>query len=426
MLSKEENEIVTRVGPGTPMGNTLRRYWVPALLSSEIPGPDCAPARVRLLGEDLVAFRDSEGRIGLLDELCPHRLASLYFGRNEECGLRCVYHGWKFDVAGACTDMMNEPEENDFKHKIHIKAYPTVELGGLIWAYMGPPEKMPPAPKFAWTQVPESRRHVTKVVQENNWLQGLEGGLDTSHAPIMHRAITENTTRGGFKPSNPFVAGKAPKLVVDLTDYGYQYAGLRALGESQMHIRAYHFILPFHQIRPSKSETGLALDAGHIWVPIDDHNTMVYNWSFMKEAGELTEEDRLERTLGNGPMHVDQTTFRSYANRSNNYLLDRDVQKNETFTGIEGINAQDRAIQESMGPVVDRSREHLGPADKAIIQLRKKLRDAVRAVEAGGTPEGLGTTYYDLRAGEGVLPRDADWREELTPTMRPEQILQTV
>ena len=178
--------------------------------------------------------------------------------------------------------------------------------------------------------------------------------------------------------------------------------------------------------RPSKSETGLALDAGHIWVPIDDHNTMVYNWSFLKEDGELTEEDRLERTLGNGPMHVDQTTFRSYANRANNYLLDRDVQRNETFTGIEGINAQDRAIQESMGQIVDRSREHLGPADKAIIQLRKKLRDAVRAVEAGANPDGLGTTYYDLRAGEGVLPREADWRQELTPTMRPEQILQTV
>ena len=426
MLSKEENEIVTRVGPGTQMGNTLRRYWIPALLASEIPGPDCAPARVRVLGEDLVAFRDSEGRIGLLDELCPHRLASLYFGRNEECGLRCVYHGWKFDVEGACVDMMNEPEEHDFKHKIHIKAYPTAELGGLIWAYLGPPEKMPPAPKFAWTQAPESQRHVTKVIQDSNWLQGLEGGLDTSHAPIMHRTLTDATTRGGIKPSNPFVRGKAPKLVVDLTDYGYQYSGIRALGENETHIRAYHFVLPFHQIRPSVSETGAQLDAGHIWVPMDDENTMVFNWIFSKDGAPLNEEDRLERSLGNGPMHVDQTTFRSYANKSNNYLLDRDVQRSETFTGIEGINAQDRAIQESMGRIVDRSREHLGPADKAIIQLRKKLRDAVRAVEAGENPEGLGTTYYDLRAGEGVVRRDADWRRELTPTMRPEAILQTV
>ncbi len=426
MLSKEENQIVTRVGPGTPMGETLRRYWMPALLASEIPGPDSPPVRVRLLGEALVAFRDSQGRVGLLDELCPHRLASLYFGRNEECGLRCVYHGWKFDVSGACMDMMNEPPENDFKHKIHTRAYPTAELGGLIWAYLGPAEKMPPAPKFAWTQVPEDQRHVTKVIQESNWLQGLEGGLDTSHAPIMHRLLTETSTRGGFKPSNPFVRGKAPRLVVDLTDYGYQYSGIRALGESEVHVRAYHFILPFHQIRPSKSESGAPMDAGHMWVPMDDETTMVFNWVFTKDGTGLNEEDRLERSLGNGPLHVDQTTFRPHASKSNDYLIDRAVQRAESFTGIDGVNAQDRAIQESMGRIVDRSREHLGPADKAIIQARKKLRDAVRAVAAGQTPEGLGTTYYSLCASEGVLPRDADWREELTPTMRPEAILQTV
>ena len=189
MLSREENELVTRVGEGTPMGNTLRRYWIPALLSREIAEPDGPPTRVRLLGEDLVAFRDSEGRIGLLDELCPHRRASLFFGRNEDCGLRCVYHGWKFDVSGACIDMMNEPEENDFRHKVRLTAYPTAELGGIIWAYLGPVEHMPPLPKFAWTQAPESHRHVTKVIQECNWLQGLEGGIDTSHAPIMQMAV---------------------------------------------------------------------------------------------------------------------------------------------------------------------------------------------------------------------------------------------
>ncbi len=426
MLSKAENEIVTRVGAATPMGRTLRRYWIPALLASEIPGPNGPPVRVRLLGEDLVAFRDSERRIGLLDELCPHRLASLYFGRNEACGLRCVYHGWKFDVTGACVDMMNEPEETSFAHKIHTRAYPTAEIGGLIWAYLGPAETMPPLPKFAWTQVPKAQRHVTKVIQESNWLQGLEGGLDTSHAPIMHRTLTETTTRGGFKPSSPFVRGKAPRLVVDLTDYGYQYSGLRPLGDSETHIRTYHFILPFHQIRPSKSETGAPMDAGHIWVPIDDENTMVFNWVFTKDGSALNEEDRLERSLGNGPLHVDQKTFRPHANRSNDYLIDRTVQREETFTGIEGINAQDRAIQESMGRIVDRSREHLGPADKAIIQARKKLREAVRVTEAGGHPEGLGTTFYTLRAGEAVVPREADWRAEVTPSMRPEVILATV
>ncbi len=425
MLSREENQLVTQVGQGTPMGNTMRMYWIPALLSKEIAEPDGPPTRVRLLGEDLVAFRDSEGRIGLLDELCPHRRASLYFGRNEECGLRCVYHGWKFDVAGACIDMMNEPDENDFKHKVRLTAYPTCELGGIVWAYLGPPERMPAVPKFAWTQAPESHRHVTKVIQDCNWLQGLEGGIDTSHAPIMHRLLSETSTRGGFKPSNPFVRGKAPNLVVDITDYGYQYAGLRPLGEAEMHIRTYHFILPFHQIRPSKAESGIPLDAGHIWVPIDDETTAVYNWAY-SPGPPLSADDRLERGLGNGPMHVDPVTFRSKANRENNYLLDRLVQKSESYTGIDGINVQDRAIQESMGRIVDRSKEHLGPADKAIIQARKLLRQAVKTVEAGGMPDGTGTSYYTLRAHEAVLPRAVDWREELTPEMKREAILQTV
>jgi phenylpropionate dioxygenase-like ring-hydroxylating dioxygenase large terminal subunit len=425
MLSREQNELVTRVGPDTPMGRTMRRYWMPALLSAEIPEPDCPPVRVRLLNEALIAFRDTEGRVGLLDELCPHRRASLYFGRNEECGLRCVYHGWKFDIAGQCIDMMNEPEELGFKHKVRTTAYPTAELGGVIWAYLGPVEHMPPLPKFAWTQAPESHRHVTKVIQECNWLQGLEGGIDTSHAPILHRLLTENSTRGGFKPSNPFVRGKPPQLVVDLTDYGYQYAGIRPLGEVEMHIRTYQFILPFHQIRPSRSDSGLALDAGHCWVPMDDVTTMVFNWSYCPD-GPLTEADRLERSLGNGPLHVDPVTFRSRANRSNDYLLDRAVQRHESYSGIDGINVQDRAIQESMGRIVDRSKEHLGPADKAIIQARRLLRQAIEAVESGGTPAGTGDSYYTLRAHEAVLPRDADWRREMTPEMRREAILQTV
>jgi len=173
MLSREENELITRVTPGTPMGTAMRRYWIPALLAREIAEPDCPPVRVRLLGEDLIAFRNTEGRTGLLDEYCPHRRASLFFGRNEECGLRCVYHGWKFAVDGSCVDQMNEPDENQFEHKVRLTAYPTCELGGVVWAYMGPGEKIPPLPKFVWTQALESHRHVSKVIQECNWLQGL-------------------------------------------------------------------------------------------------------------------------------------------------------------------------------------------------------------------------------------------------------------
>ena len=425
MLSREENVLLTRVGPDTPMGNTIRRYWIPALLASELPEPDCAPVRVKLLGEDLVAFRDTSGRLALLDEFCAHRRASLFFGRNEECGLRCVYHGWKFDVEGRCVDMMNEPAELSFKQKISITSYPMVEAGGILWAYMGPPALRPPLPHFAWTRTPATHREVSKVIQESNWLQGVEGGVDTSHAPILHRVISTDSKRPGIAAKSPFVRGAAPHIVVDLTDYGYHYAGIRRLDEAEVHIRTYHFVLPFHQIRPSQTDGGSAAVAGHIWVPRDDETTMVFNWEC--SLGEpLTEADRLGRFLGNGPLDVDQTTFRSLRNKRNNYLLDRQVQRTETFTGIDGINTQDRAIQEGMGPIVDRSKEHLGPADKAIIQARRLLLQAVTAVEEGGTPRGVSPSYYAISAGEGVLPRDADWRKILTPNLAATEILQTV
>jgi phthalate 4,5-dioxygenase oxygenase subunit len=408
MLSREDNALLTQVSPGTPMGDTMRRYWVPALLSWELPEPDCPPVRVKLLGEDLVAFRDTQGRIGLLDEFCPHRRVSLFFGRNEECGLRCVYHGWKFDADGRCVDQMNEPES--FAHKIHTTSYPAVEAGGIVWAYMGPAELRPALPLFSWTQLPATHRHVGKVIQESNWLQGLEGGIDTSHAPILHRTQGAHSKRPGFKPKDPFVRGKAPVLEVDITDYGYCYAGIRPLDDATLHIRAYHFIMPFHQIRPSRLDDGTPTVAGHIWVPMDDENTMVYNWVASVLDQPLTEEERLETRLGNGPQDVDQTTFRSKRNRQNNYLLDRQVQKHETFTGIDGINLQDRAVQESMGAIVDRSREHLGPADRAIIQARRLLIDAVRSVEKGEAPRGVGPSYYTLRAAEAIVPHTTNWR----------------
>ena len=424
MLSREDNALLTRVDRGTPMGDTMRRYWLPALLARELPDRDGAPVRVRLLGEDLVAFRDTQGKIGLLEELCPHRRASLFFGRNEECGLRCVYHGWKFDVEGRCVDMMNEPDSESFRQKIFTTSYPTLEAGGIVWAYLGPAERQPAPPAFGWLRIPDTHRQVSKVIQETNWLQGLEGGIDTSHAPIMHRLLTTETKRPGFRPDNPFVKGKPPVLAVDVTDYGYRYAGIRQLDGDRVHVRTYQYIMPFHQIRPSRSESGVPLMAGHTWVPIDDENTMVYNWEFSTTDAPLTDEDRLERRLGNGALDVDQKTFRSKRNRSNNYLLDRQVQKTETFTGIDGINAQDRAIQESMGRIVDRSREHLGPADRAVIQARKLLLEAVRTVEQGGTPRGIEPTYGGLAAAEAVLPRDADWRTAALPAGS--QIEQTV
>ena len=416
MLKREENELITRVGPGTPMGSTLRRYWMPALLAWELPEPDCPPVRVRLLGEDLVALRDTEGRIGLLEEYCPHRRVSLFLGRNEECGLRCVYHGWKFDVDGRCVDMMNEPPELNFKNKVRAIAYPTVEVGGIIWAYMGPPEL--PLPNFAWTQVPETHRHVTKVIQECNWLQALEGGIDTSHAQILHRDFTPT-----IGPTSRGARGGAPTVEVDMTNYGYRYAGIYTRPGEVAFIRAYHFVMPFHQLRPSTTDRGNPSVAGHIWVPMDDDNTMAYNWEYSTTDEPLNEEDRLERRLGNGPLDVDQTTFRSKRNRENNYLLDRQAQKTKSFTGIEGVNTQDRAVQESMGHIVDRSREHLGPADKAIIQARRLLLQAVKTVQEGGTPPGIEPTYYTVQAAEGVLPREANWREVFTPETAAVEVL---
>src|SRR3989454_11121989 len=365
MLTHEENELITRIGAGTPMGTTMRRYWIPALLAWELPEPDCPPVRVKLLGEDLIAFRDTEGRVGLLDEFCPHRRASLFFGRTGACGLRWVSQGWKFDVSGRCVDMMNEPEELSFKSKIRQTSYPTVELGGLIWAYMGPPDLQPPLPKFAWTQSPATHRHVSKVVEECNWLQALEGGIDTSHAPILHRLITTNSRRGGISPASAFVRGKAPKLVVDLTDWGYQYSGLRPLDDADMHIRTYHFVMPFHQIRPYQTNKGFPAVAGHIWVPMDDGNTMVYNWHYSTTEQPLDEEDRLERRSGNGPAHVDQTTFRSKANRQNNYLLDRRGQKKGTVTRVDGIHNPDPGRQGRKGGGGGRRNEQPGAAGKA-------------------------------------------------------------
>src|SRR6266404_3490454 len=227
MLSREENDLLTRTGPGTPMGEMMRRYWIPALLSWEIPEPDCSPVRVKLLGEPLVMFRDSDGRIGLLDEFCAHRGTSLGLGRNEQRGLRCVWHGWKYDVTGQCVHQLNETDETSFAHKIRVKSYPTCELGGVVWAYMGPPEKVPPLPKVGWTQVAETHRHVSKVIEECNWLQGLEGGLDQSHVDILHKSFRHDQANPGSLPNSFNARGGSPSFDIEPTSFGHRYVAIR-------------------------------------------------------------------------------------------------------------------------------------------------------------------------------------------------------
>jgi phthalate 4,5-dioxygenase oxygenase subunit len=417
MLSHEENERLTRVGPGTPMGTTMRRYWMPALLAWELPTPDCDPVRVRLLGEDLVAFRTTDGHVGLVEEFCPHRGPSLWLGRNEDNGLRCVYHGWKFDRNGHCVDQMNEAQP--FCAKVKIAAYPTVELGGIVWTYMGPKEKQPAPPRFDWTQFSEPYMAVGKGVQECNWLQALEGGIDTSHFTILHRALKKNPIQAGVGVNSPGMKGGAPTLEVEFTDYGYAYFGVRPIGETQRYVRGYHFVMPFTALRPPGPDKKQV--DGHYWVPMDDENCMVWNFYYSYGGEDMTTRISDGHSGNAYGTFIDVNNgFRPIRNRTNDWMIDRKIQKTETFTGIEGINQQDRAVQESMKPIVDRTREHLGPADKAIIATRKLLLKAVDMVENNEDPPGISPSYYELRSAEGTFDAAMDWRGKLLPRMYPQ------
>ncbi len=417
MLSRENNDLITQVGPGTPMGEAMRRYWIPALMDFELPEPDCDPVRVRLLGEDLVAFRDSKGRVGLLPDACPHRRVSLYFGRNEEEGLRCVYHGWKFDVDGVCVDQPNEPEESNFKHKVKTRAYKTWEGGNVIWAYMGPSDQVPPAPAFEWTTVPDSHRGVTKLIQTCNWVQAVEGGIDTSHSSFLHNNDLSDKTLLRSRST-------APYLEVEQTDYGYTYSSVRPLSrEEGNYVRTYHYVLPFHQLRAGQvgrsGEPVQPRSSGHCWVPIDDENTMVFNWTFTWDENPLADKDRRLAGTGNEwDVDVDRTTFRTVRNKGNDWMIDRQMQRTENFTGIVGVNTQDRALQETMGTIADRSQEHLGTSDRAIIAMRKLLQEAIRVNEDGGTPKGSQGEYIGIRAIDRILPADQPW-SVLKPDMYP-------
>ena len=416
MLTPQENDALTQVGPGTFAGNLMRRFWVPALLDWELPEPDCPPVRVKLLGEQLIAFRDTHGKVGVVDNYCPHRRASLFFGRNEESGLRCVYHGWKFDVNGDCLDMPSEPLESNFKDKVKIAAYPTAELGNVIWVYMGPPEAQPPLPALEWTQVPEDHRGVNKVVQKCNWLQGLEGGIDTVHINFLHRNLAGS---GIAARDRAFARSYAARVEVVPTDYGYTYAGIRdQQDDNEKYVRAYHYIAPWTQLRPNQLNRGGAprlKDSGHMWVPIDDVTTMVWNFTYTFGDEPLTPDERLQKGSGNelGKDIDVEAGFKSRASAENDYLIDREMQRTQTFTGIPGTNTQDRAVQDTMGPVCDRTREHLGTTDRAIIMARKVLLQAARVVEDGGDPPGLGNNVFALRSVEKVLPSDVHWRDAL-------------
>ena len=412
MLSKEDNELLTRVGPGTPMGQMMREYWVPCLLSSELSGPDCPPIRVRLLGEDLIAFRDTGGHVGMLKANCPHRGASLFFGRNEEHGLRCVYHGWKFDVAGRCLDMPNEPPESNFKDKVRAVAYPCQERGGLVWAYMGARSAPPPLPDLEANMLPEEMSYVGMVQRECNWLQGLEGDIDTSHLQFLHYGSlpAPASEQGTF--SFYGLQDRAPRYSVAVTEYGTMYGAYRPAGDDKYYWRIASFLFPFYAMIP----TGLL---GHqiitrAWVPLDDEHTM---FIAMAASGDRGEAGAGVRRAGMN-YRPDSTEplgrWRLVQSRENDYLIDRDKQRRlESFSGIEGILTQDQAITESMGGIYDRSQEHLATSDSMIIRTRRRLLDAVRGHwQQGLLPPGVdGPGVYRQRSGGMLLPRDVDWIE---------------
>ena len=431
MLTKVHNEALTRVGSDTPMGRMMRRYWVPALLSWELPEADCPPVEVRLLGENLVAFRNTDGVAALVSAYCAHRRVSLFWGRNEENGLRCVYHGWKFDVAGQCVDMPSEPAESTFKDRVKIPAYPTYEAGGVIWAYMGPEDMQPDPPLFEWTQAAPSRRGMSKVIEECNWLQCLEGGIDGVHSNFLHGGRPP-----GLRYDDEEVRGKANNVSTALsmqvipTDYGYSYGTKRTLGDGTSLVRGYHLVFPWTQIRSQ----GNGQVAGHMWVPIDDYNTMVYNYYYNlvddeqrhrkgpprhPDANPLWYRDAelTDRSGNNYLIDVDPETFHSIRNRTNRFMIDREVQRTQTYTGIAGINTQDRAVQESMGAVADRSLERLGTTDRAIIAYRRHMMEALARFEKGEEPPGTRGTYYQLRPAERVIADDTNWHEEMRPQL---------
>jgi nitrite reductase/ring-hydroxylating ferredoxin subunit len=415
MLSKEDNELLTRVGPGTLMGDLMRQYWLPFLYSWEVE-KDGPPLRVRLLGEDLIVFRDSDGKLGLLAANCPHRGASLFFGRNEECGIRCVYHGWKFDVDGTCVDMPSEPAESNFKDKVRATAYGAAEQGGVVFAYMGPdPANAPGLPQFEWALLPENQvQHEYKAVYHCNWMQALEGDLDTAHVFFLHSRVNADDLRttGTYHPD------RSPKLEVVETDYGLMYGARRIEGPGEIYWRTTQFVMPVHTLFPASPEGVVPV---HIWVPIDDEHTLIWGMRW-NPAGEMEERGLVldSPTAGVGLMQ-EKSGGRVYdgwwpqANMDNDFFIDRESQRTKTFTGIPTIRLQDDAMTTSMGTIVNRSREHLGTTDMTIIKARQRLLRAAKALREQGTvPPGADQPELALvRSCAAVLPDGVDWRTAL-------------
>jgi len=421
MLSAEENALLCRIEGDAPMGRMIRRYWIPAALSEEVE-PDGAPRRVRLMGEELIVFRDSNGKPGLLEELCPHRGASLLLARNEECGLRCLYHGWKFDVNGKVHDMPAEPDASAMMERVGAVAYPVRESGGIIWAYMGEKGAEPPPLDFEFAQYPTDNIVHMKARLDCNWVQALEGVIDSSHTNYLHgdtfkpaAGFLSSTYRGdSLLVDRPSSDGK-PRYEIENTDYGFRYAAIRkpiADADKNSYVRVTLFVAPFYGLFPGQEGWGSV----QAFVPIDDTHTMLY-FTRYNMRGPVSVEERKRHFAWSGfvpGVDVD-AEGRKFRNRDNDWLQDRKaMQLGKSMSGIRGVQMEDAVVQESMGPIYDRRKEHLGVSDMAVVRMRRLMLQSVRDfAESGKTPLGLqrALNYKKLRAEEAIVPLDTPWQK---------------
>jgi phenylpropionate dioxygenase-like ring-hydroxylating dioxygenase large terminal subunit len=411
VLRKEQNDLVTQTGPGTPMGQLFRSYWIPALLAEELPENECPPVRVKLMSERLLAFRDTEGKYGLIDEFCAHRGVSLWFGRNEENGLRCPYHGWKYNTEGQCIDVPSEAPESGFCQKIKLKNYPLVKIGPVLWTYMGPPEKQPPLPEWEFALVPESHSFMSKRLQEANWLQALEGGIDSSHVSFLHSGDLESDPLFKGAKGNQYNLGDTRPVFEVVESEGGLYIGARRNAEDgKYYWRITPWVMPSFTMVPPRGDHPVH---GHFWIPIDDENC--WSWSFdYHSTRALSDAERNAMREGKG-IHAATIpgTFIPTANKTNDYLMDREAQKaGRTYSGVEGIAIQDSSLQESMGPVVDRTKENLVSTDNGIIMARHRLMRAAKALaDKGVTPPGVDPAHHHVRSASIVLPPEQPFKE---------------
>jgi nitrite reductase/ring-hydroxylating ferredoxin subunit len=391
----------------------MRRYWVPALLSREVAEPDGPPVPVRLMGEELVAFRDTQGRLGLLAEHCAHRGTSLTYGRNEECGLRCIYHGWKYDVEGKVLDTPAEPPWSQFKNKVRQTAYPTHEAGGMVFAYLGPREKMPLFPNYPWTAAPLDHTYVTKSLLECNWLQGLEGECDSAHLNFLHRFFSFEGAESRQRDEQLRYAA-IPEYETEETDFGVRLIALRKQDARSTYVRVSSFVMPVScWIRAFVGKEV------HIFVPIDETTAWRYDLGFRFDRP--VRPDEVVRRDAIGP------DYRKVRNAGNRYLQDRAKQKSFNFTGFPDFLTQDGCATESMGPLFDRSTEHLGASDQGVIALRRFLLNAVKSYqEAGREPPHIVTdparnNFSHVDTFAEVVPADGPWREHFPHLTKPVQ-----